>query len=65
MALAKTHIVEALAEQIGYPKNRSTDTVETFLDIVKGTLESGEDVLVLVSRFGKFSKKLHKQQDGG
>ncbi len=51
MPLTKDHPVGAAAEQIGYPKNQSSDTVETFLGIVKGTLESGEDVMV--SGFGK------------
>ena len=52
MTLTKAHIVEAVAEQNGYPKNQSFDTIETLLEIIKGTLESGEDVLV--SGFGKF-----------
>jgi integration host factor subunit alpha len=63
MTLTKVHIVEALAEQNGYPKKQSFDTIETLLEIIKRTLESSEDVLV--SGFGKFSPKLYKQQDGG
>ena len=52
MTLTKAHIVEAVAEQNGYPKNQSFEMIETLLEIVKRTLESGEDVLI--SRFGKF-----------
>ena len=52
MTLTKANIVEAVAEQIGYTKNQSFELIETLLEIIKQTLESGEDVLV--SRFGKF-----------
>jgi integration host factor subunit alpha len=55
MALTKAHIVEAVAEQIGYPKNQSFEMIEILLEIIKRTLESGEDVLV--SGFGKFCVK--------
>jgi integration host factor subunit alpha len=52
MTLTKAHIVEALAEQNGYPKSQSFEMIETLLEIIKRTFESGEDVLV--SGFGKF-----------
>ena len=58
MILTKAHIVEALAEQNGYPKKQSFDTIETLLEIIKRTIESGENVLI--SGFGKFCvKKKH------
>ncbi len=52
MTLTKANIVDAVAEQIGYTKNQSVDTIESLLELIKRTLESGEDVLI--SRFGKF-----------
>jgi integration host factor subunit alpha len=52
MPLTKANIVQALAEQNGYPKDQSFEMIETLLEIIKRTLESGEDVLI--SRFGKF-----------
>jgi integration host factor subunit alpha len=52
MALAKAQIVESIQNQTGFPRNRSSELVETLLEIIKGTLMSGEDVLI--SRFGKF-----------
>ncbi len=52
MTLTKAQIAEALAEQNGYTKNQSIEMVEILLEIIKRTLESGEDVLI--SRFGKF-----------
>ncbi len=55
MTLTKAHIVQVLSEQNGYPKNQSFEMIETLLEIIKRTLESGEDLLV--SRFGKFCVK--------
>ena len=62
MTLTKAHIVEAVAERSGYPKNQSFETIETLLEIIKRTLESGEDVLV--SRFGKFCVKTKHERRG-
>jgi len=62
MTLTKANIVEEVAEQIGYPKNQSLDTIETLLEIIKKSLESGEDVLV--SGFGKFCVKTKHQRRG-
>ena len=55
MTLTKADIVEAIVEQNGFTLKKSTDTVETLLELIKGTLESGEDVLL--SGFGKFCVK--------
>lgn len=62
MPLTKIHIVEAIAEQNGYTKIKSTEIFETLLEIIKRTLESGEDVLV--SGFGKFCVKAKKERRG-
>ena len=62
MTLTKAHIVAAVAEQIGYTKNQSSEMIETLLEIVKRTLESGEDVLV--SGFGKFCVKTKHERRG-
>ena len=60
MTLTKANIVETVAEQIGHTKNQSSEMIETLLEIIKRTLESGEDVLV--SGFGKFCvKKKHER----
>ena len=55
MTLTKANIAVAVAEQNGYPKNQSSELIETLLEIIKRTLESSEDVLV--SGFGKFCVK--------
>jgi len=62
MTLTKANIVEAVAEQIGYTKNRSANTIETLLELIKRSLESGEDVLV--SGFGKFCVKEKHERRG-
>jgi integration host factor subunit alpha len=62
MTLTKAHIIEALAKKNGYPKNQSFEMIETLLEIMKRTLESGEDVLV--SGFGKFCVKTKHERRG-
>ncbi len=62
MALTKIDIVETVAEQNGYTKVRSFKVVETLLEIIKSTLESGEDIMV--SGFGKFRVKKKKERMG-
>jgi integration host factor subunit alpha len=62
MALTKQDIAERIREQLGLPKNQSLDITESLLDLIKSTLESGEDVLV--SGFGKFSIRDKKERKG-
>jgi integration host factor subunit alpha len=62
MALTKSHLIEAIAEQNGFTKKNSTETVETILEIIKATLASGEDVLI--SGFGKFCIKEKRERKG-
>ena len=62
MALTKIQIVESIHNQIGLPKNKSTEIVETLLEIIKSTLGSGEDVLI--SNFGKFCVKEKAERKG-
>ncbi len=62
MTLTKAQIVESIQNQTGFPKNRSLQIVESLLEIIKKTLESGEDVLV--GGFGKFCVKERKERKG-
>ena len=62
MNLTKDDIVEAVAEQVGFSKKQSVELVETLLELIKKTLESGEDVLV--SGFGKFRVREKKERRG-
>jgi integration host factor subunit alpha len=62
MSLTKADIIKAISEANGFPKNKSIETVETLLEIIKRTLVSGEDVLV--SGFGKFCVKEKRERRG-
>jgi integration host factor subunit alpha len=62
MTLTKANIVEEVAKQNGYSKNKSFEMIEILLKIMKRTLESGEDVLV--SGFGKFCVKTKHERRG-
>ena len=62
MALTKADIVEEVNKQLGFPKNRCSELVEMLLEIIKSSLEIGEDVLI--SGFGKFCVREKKQRRG-
>ena len=62
MALTKAHLIDAIAEQNGFTRKKSTETVETILEIIKSTLASGDDVLI--SGFGKFCVKEKRERKG-
>lgn len=62
MALTKVHIITSIQNQLNIPKNRSSEIVESLLEIIKSTLESGEDVLI--SGFGKFCVKEKGERRG-
>ena len=62
MTLTKSQIVDSIAEKNGFTKNKSTETVETILELIKATLASGEDVLI--SGFGKFCVKDKRERRG-
>ena len=62
MTLTKAQMVESIQNQTDLSRNRSSEIVETLLEIIKSTLESGEDVLI--SGFGKFSVNEKKARRG-
>jgi len=62
MALTKADIVESIKSQTGFTKNKSFETVETLLELIKNSLASGEDLLI--SGFGKFSVNRKKARNG-
>jgi integration host factor subunit alpha len=55
MTLTKERIIDSIRNHCGYSKDRSIELVESLVEIVKSTLESGEDVLI--TGFGKFCVK--------
>jgi integration host factor subunit alpha len=62
MGLTKAQIVDSVNDQIGFTQRHSFEIVETLLEIIKKTLESGEDVLI--SNFGKFCVKEKRERKG-
>lgn len=62
MTLTKANIIDAIVEANGFPRNKASKTVETLLEIIKTTLESGDDVLI--SGFGKFCVKQKAERKG-
>jgi len=62
MALTKAMIVDGIHEQLGYPKNKSAEMLETLLELIKSNLDKGEDVLI--SGFGKFCVKEKNERRG-
>ena len=52
MKLTKARVVEQIQSNIGLPQKESSEVVETLLEIIKSTLESGEEILI--SGLGKF-----------
>jgi len=55
MTLIKTQLIDSIYKQVDLRKKKSTQAVDSLLEIIKKTLEEGEDVLI--SGFGKFCVK--------
>jgi integration host factor subunit alpha len=55
MTITKTHLSDSIHKGLGMPKSRSFELVTSLFQIIKATLESGEDILI--SGFGKFCVK--------
>ena len=62
MTLTKNDLIEAVHNSCGFPKTKSTELVESIIEIVKARLENDEDVMI--SGFGKFCVK-HKRERRG
>jgi integration host factor subunit alpha len=58
MTLTKAKIVEDLFGKNPFTKGESTRIIETLFEIMKQTLENGEEVLI--SGFGKFA--VHEEE---
>ena len=62
MTLTKNDIIEEIRTKNGFSRNKSIETVKTLLEIIKQTLESGEDIMI--SGFGKFCVNEKKARKG-
>ena len=61
MTLTKASIVERISKK-GLTKRKSAEMVDRILEIIKNTLENGEDVLI--TGFGKFCIKDKRERRG-
>lgn len=60
--MTKADIVEAVSGTCGFSKKESSDLVESVFLLIKGCLESGEDLKI--SGFGKFEVKQKQTRRG-
>ena len=62
MAMTKETMAAAIHTEVGYARSRSVELIESVLEIMKRTLERGEDVLI--SGFGKLSVNQKHERRG-
>ena len=62
MAVTKKEIIETITAKIGFSNRQASDLFENFLEIMKKTLEDGNDILI--SGFGKFSVREKGERRG-
>jgi nucleoid DNA-binding protein len=60
MTLTKTDIIGAVSDRTGFSLNKSRHSVNTLVEIIKSTLESGENIKI--RHFGKLEIKEKKQR---
>lgn len=62
MTLTKEKLLTMIRKETGIERIRSNEILETFFEIMKSTLESGEDVMI--SSFGKFKVRDKNERRG-
>ena len=62
MNLTKADLVDSIYNHTDLPKNKSAELVECLLEVIKKTLENGEDILI--SGFGKFCVREKRKRRG-
>ena len=62
MTLTKAHIAKTIHDRLHFTNDRSAQLVDSLLEILKKTLENGEDVLI--SGFGKFWVREKRERRG-
>ena len=62
MTLTKNEIIDQVRDRLGFSRKQSIELVEMLIELIKKSLESGDDVLV--SGFGKFCVKDKKERKG-
>ncbi len=62
MALTKTIIAERIQDKLNLSRTTTYEIMEEFLEIIKETIENGEDIMI--SGFGKFCINEKKARKG-
>ena len=62
MTLTKADLKESIHQHHDLSRKKSTEVVESLLEIIKNKLENGEDVMI--SGFGKFCVKKKNERRG-
>lgn len=62
MTLTKAQIIDSVQDRLGFTRQKSAELVGSLLEILKDTLEEGDDILI--SGFGKFCVKEKKERRG-
>lgn len=62
MTLTKAELIDRIYNSTELPRTRSSELVDALLEIMKETLENGEDILI--TGFGKFCVKEKRQRRG-
>ena len=62
MSLTKSDVVAQLSNHLGFTKKQAFEVTENLIELIKTSLESGDDVLI--SGFGKFCVKQKAERKG-
>ena len=62
MTLTKADLIDSIYNQVGLSKTKSAQVVDSLLEIIKKTLENGEDILI--SGFGEFCVREKRERKG-
>lgn len=62
MTITRAHLTDSIHNRLDLPKAKSAGLVESVFEIMKNTLENGEDILI--SGFGKFCVKGKRDRRG-
>jgi len=55
MTINKAYLIESINSQFKFSKNRSAKLIDSIIEILKGSLEIGDDIMI--TGFGKFAIK--------
>ena len=62
MTITKAQLLDSITKQVDLSRAKSAEVTESLLEIIKKTLEDGEDILI--SGFGKFCVQEKRKRRG-